>query len=87
MLFEQALLAEGAVLEDPAGFVKRVNQLLLERLPLTTELAASALVLAVIVGVPLGVIAARRHNTAADTATVALANIGVSMPVFWLAPA
>ncbi len=71
-------------LGESVRFSRPVNQLLLERLPLTTELALSALVLAVIVGVPLGVIAARRHNTVADTATVALANVGVSMPVFWL---
>ena len=71
-------------LGESVRFSRPVNQLLLERLPLTTELALSALVLAVIVGVPLGVIAARRHNTFADTATVALANVGVSMPVFWL---
>lgn len=61
-----------------------VNELLIDRIPLTTELALSALSLAVIVGVPLGIIAARRHNTAIDTGTMAFANIGVSMPVFWL---
>lgn len=61
-----------------------VTQLLIDRLPLTTELALSALTLAVLLGVPLGIIAARRHNTAIDTGTMALANIGVSMPVFWL---
>jgi peptide/nickel transport system permease protein len=61
-----------------------VSQLLLERLPLTIELAMSALILAVVVGVPLGILAARRHNTFADGATMAIANIGVSMPVFWL---
>ena len=61
-----------------------VNQLLIERLPLTIELALSALTIAVVVGVPLGVIAARRHNTAVDTGTMAFANVGVSMPVFWL---
>ncbi len=71
-------------LGDSVRFSRPVNQLLLERLPLTTELAVSALFVAVIVGIPLGVIAARRHNTIADTATVALANVGVSMPVFWL---
>jgi ABC-type dipeptide/oligopeptide/nickel transport system permease component len=32
----------------------------------------------------MGVIAARRHNTLVDTGTMALANVGVSMPVFWL---
>ncbi len=61
-----------------------VNQLLIERLPLTIELALSALTIAIVVGVPLGVVAARRHNTAIDTGTMAFANIGVSMPVFWL---
>lgn len=71
-------------LGDSVRFSRPVNQLLIERLPLTIELALSALVIAVAVGVPLGVAAARRHNTAVDTGTMALANIGVSMPVFWL---
>ena len=61
-----------------------VTQLLIERLPLTIELAMSALTIAIVVGVPLGILAARRHNTIADTATMTFANIGVSMPVFWL---
>ena len=61
-----------------------VAQLLIERLPLTIELATSALIIAVVFGVPMGIIAARRHNTAVDAGTMAFANIGVSMPVFWL---
>ncbi len=71
-------------LGESIRFSRPVNQLLIERLPLTTELALSALIIAVGVGVSLGVIAARRHNTLVDTGTMALANIGVSMPVFWL---
>jgi peptide/nickel transport system permease protein len=71
-------------LGDSIRFSRPVNQLLIERLPLTTELALSALTLAVLVGVPLGVAAARRPNTVVDTGTMTLANIGVSMPVFWL---
>ena len=61
-----------------------VSQLLIDRLPLTIELAMSALFIAIVVGVPLGIVAARRHNTAVDAGTMAFANIGVSMPVFWL---
>ncbi len=71
-------------LGESIRFSRPVNQLLIERLPVTTELALTSLAIAVLVGVPLGVLAARRHNTAVDTATVALANTGVSMPVFWL---
>jgi peptide/nickel transport system permease protein len=71
-------------LGESVRFSRPVNQLLIERLPLTIELALTALTMAVAFGVPLGILAARRHNTAADSATMAFANIGVSMPVFWL---
>ena len=71
-------------LGESIRFSRPVNQMLIERLPLTAELALTSLILAVGVGVPMGVIAARRHNTAVDSATMAIANIGVSMPVFWL---
>lgn len=71
-------------LGESVRFSRPVNQLLIERLPLTIELALSALTIAIVVGVPLGIIAARKHNSAVDTATMAFANIGVSMPVFWL---
>ncbi len=71
-------------LGDSVRFSRPVNQLLIERLPLTIELAMSALTIAVLVGVPLGILAARRHNTLVDSATMAFANVGVSMPVFWL---
>ncbi|MEX0797391.1 MAG: ABC transporter permease [Acidimicrobiia bacterium] len=71
-------------LGESVRFSRPVNQLLIERLPLTVELAFTALVLAVAIGVPMGVLAARKHNTVIDTGTMAIANIGVSMPVFWL---
>ena len=71
-------------LGESVRFSTPVNQLLIERLPLTTELALSALTIAVLVGVPLGVLAAMKHNTWIDSSTMAFANIGVSMPVFWL---
>jgi peptide/nickel transport system permease protein len=71
-------------LGDSIRFSRPVNQLLIERLPTTTELAVSALTLSILVGVPMGILAARRHNTAVDAATMAFANVGVSMPVFWL---
>jgi peptide/nickel transport system permease protein len=71
-------------LGESIRFSRPVNQLLIERLPLTTELALSALALAILVGIPMGVVAARKHNTIVDTGTMALANVGVSMPVFWL---
>ena len=43
-----------------------------------------ALFIAIVVGVPLGVIAAYRRNSATDVGTMVFANVGVSMPVFWL---
>jgi len=63
---------------------RTVVDILAERLPVTIELALTALVLAMIVGVPLGVLAAYKHNSFIDVATMTGANIGISMPVFWL---
>ena len=58
--------------------------ILVERLPVTVELALCALFVAIVVGIPLGVISAYRANSAVDITTMVGANIGVSMPVFWL---
>lgn len=55
-----------------------------ERFPATMELALVAMLLAVLVGVPLGIVAAARHNTWVDLSAMLVALGGVSMPVFWL---
>ncbi|MBN1452387.1 MAG: ABC transporter permease [Anaerolineales bacterium] len=61
-----------------------VTRLLLERLPTTVELSFSALLVSLIIGIPLGVISAVKHNSWVDVFTMIWANTGVSMPVFWL---
>jgi peptide/nickel transport system permease protein len=61
-----------------------VTRMLEERLPTTVELSFAALMLSMLVGIPLGVISAVKHNSWVDVITMVWANIGVSMPVFWL---
>ncbi len=63
---------------------RSVAEILIERLPTTIELSIFALTLAIIVGIPLGVIAAYKRNSAADVGTMVVANAGVSMPIFVL---
>jgi peptide/nickel transport system permease protein len=62
-----------------------VTAVLLERFPATLELTLAALLLAVAIGVPVGVIAAVRQYSLVDKITSVVALTGVSMPVFWLA--
>ncbi|HTP02721.1 MAG TPA: ABC transporter permease [Anaerolineales bacterium] len=61
-----------------------VTGIVLLRLPMTLELTICAMLFATVVGIPLGVFSATRHNSAADVLTMITANFGVSMPVFWL---
>ena len=61
-----------------------VAALLVERLPVTLELTLFALTFAVLVGVTLGRLSARRRNSPLDVATMFIANLGVSIPVFVL---
>ena len=51
--------------------------------PATVELAGAALLLALTVGLPLGVAAALKRGSWLDQAVMALATVGNSMPVFW----
>ena len=53
-------------------------------LPATLQLAAAAMVFAIVIGVSLGMIAALRPHTWIDTLTSVLALGGVSIPLFWL---
>ncbi|MGD2047981.1 MAG: ABC transporter permease, partial [Chloroflexota bacterium] len=76
-------LAQGD-LGNSLRFGRPVTEILEERLPLTVELSISALSIALIIGIPAGILAATRRNSIADVTTMVGANIGVSMPVFWL---
>lgn len=69
---------------DSIRYSRPVSQMIIERLPVTLELGITALIIAILVGVPMGVISAVRRNSAVDVATMVGANIGVSMPVYWL---
>ena len=64
---------------------REVTGLILQVLPYTLELALCSMLVALAVGVPLGVIAAVRHNTWIDTLAAVLSLGAVSMPSFWLA--
>ena len=55
-----------------------------ERLPTTIELAAVAMLIAVVLGVSAGVVAAVRRGSGVDLTTMLIANVGISMPIFWL---
>ncbi len=61
-----------------------VTDILLERLPMTLEVTLGAMLFSSIFGISLGLISAVRRNSATDVATMIGANVGVSMPVFWL---
>lgn len=59
-------------------------RLVLERLPATLQLALAALGIAVLVGVPLGVLAAAHEDSIADIASSFFAFLGQAAPNFWL---
>lgn len=69
---------------DSIRFTRPVVDLIAERLPMTLELTLLAMLFSTVVGIGLGVVSALKRNTFIDTITMIIANIGVSMPVFWL---
>ena len=64
-----------------------VNELIGSAFPVSALLGALAMLLALAVGLPAGVIAALRSNSTTDRVVMGLALIGISIPIFVIAPA
>jgi peptide/nickel transport system permease protein len=82
-----ALWIEGVMRGDLGESIRikrPVLDLVLEKLPVTAELALFAMLFALAIGVPAGVIAAVKNNTAVDYGATMAALWGLSIPNFWL---
>ena len=78
----------GQVLQGDFGRSLRTGEpvlgLILQKLPVTIQLATAAILVAIVVGIPMGIVAARRKGTALDYSASAVALSGLSIPNFWL---
>ncbi|WP_137131822.1 ABC transporter permease [Rhizobium sp. FY34] len=78
----------GGVLTGDLGISLRTNQpvteLIAEKLPVTIQLAIMSMFFAFAIGVPMGILAAVKKNTAIDYVASILALSGLSVPNFWL---
>ncbi|MBR0659272.1 ABC transporter permease [Neoroseomonas oryzicola] len=87
-IWQQYLLWMGKVLTGDFGFSWRirvpVSELILTKLPVTFQLASMAFIIAILIGVPLGILSAVRKDTPSDWAANGAALFGVSTPNFWL---
>lgn len=77
-----------AMLQGDFGISLRTNQPVLEliadKLPVTIQLAVMAMFIAMIIGIPTGIVSAVRKGTAVDYAANIIALSGLSIPNFWL---
>ncbi len=65
---------------------RNVSDIIVETLPVSFELGLYALIISFVIGIPLGIFAASKHNTIWDTAAMFFAICGVSLPSFLIAP-
>jgi len=83
--FDWAGRAATGDLGESYFFKQRVASLIAERMPVTLTLGLTGLLIALVVSLPLGILAAVRENTGFDRAVQFVALIGQAMPSFWLA--
>lgn len=78
----------GNAVRGDLGVSLRTNQpvvdLIAEKLPVTLQLALMSMTFALLIGIPLGIVAAVKKNTFIDYLTSVLALSGLSVPNFWL---
>jgi peptide/nickel transport system permease protein len=65
---------------------KSVSKLILSRIPATLELATCAMLFALFISLPLGIVSALRQGSWADYGAMVFALLGVAIPNFWLGP-
>lgn len=65
---------------------REVASILAEKLPYTLALGSAAMLLALLLALPLGTLAARKPGGALDQTVLTLSLVGVSLPSFWLGP-
>lgn len=86
-IYVQYLRFAGRALQGDLGRSYRYNQPVLQQirdqLPATVQLTLAAMLFAVLLGVPLGVLAAIYHNTWVDFTAMLVALAGISIPTFW----
>ena len=82
--FDWAGRAVTGDLGDSYFFKTRVSNLIAERMPVTLTLGLTGLVIALVVSLPLGILAAVRENTSLDRVVQVVALVGQAMPSFWL---
>jgi peptide/nickel transport system permease protein len=75
-------LVRGDLGRSVAG--RSVFELIAAQIPSTLILVGAGMMVALVIGVPLGVLAARRRNTLVDTTAMGTAVLGLSIPQFWL---
>jgi oligopeptide transport system permease protein len=81
-LLYMARLAHGDLGVSYKYVNRNVNDILGAALPVSAELGAGGLILAILIGVPLGTIAAVRRGSAVDVSSMLAATIGISVPGF-----
>jgi peptide/nickel transport system permease protein len=63
---------------------QKVSRLIAQRFPVTLNLGLEAFILSHILGIIFGTVSALRRGTATDTGVTLLANLGITVPIFWL---
>lgn len=82
-LYMRSLILGDWGLSRSVGGDPPVLEVIQQRFPATAELAMAAMVFAVILGIPLGILSATKKDRPVDHVTRVFALAGVSMPIFW----
>lgn len=67
-------------------YAKPVSEMVFSRLPATIELATAAMIIAIAIAIPAGILSAIRPYSGFDHSAMIVSLVGVSMPSFWLGP-